>query len=661
LPKNIVLFSDGTGNSAAKEFKTNVWRFYQAIDINPPKTANEPHQVVFYDDGVGSENFRPLAYLGLALGFGLAQNVKDLYTFLCRNYAEGDNIFLIGFSRGAFTVRVLAGMIARCGLVHAENEEELREQVAVVYNEYKWDAARRATGTNRALLLGWLFGGYKKADLNYVPLGDKIKQRFPRIAFIGVWDTVDAYGMPVDEIKLAIDRYIWPMTLADRNLSSLVDRACHALSLDDERSTFRPVLWNEVRDGDPVDGKQLTQVWFVGVHANVGGGYPDDGLAHVAQQWMMDEARKQGLWFYDQSRLRVDSRANAHGKQYDSRSGIAGYYRYGPRDVDALCDDPNHGVRILKPKVHASAIKRIESWEVAYAPVSFPSDYDVMDRRGGRNPDLVRIKGPESDSQRDDRGRDMQAAWAAVARRRQAYLATVWLTAVLVGLPLADQYVGALAGSISALITEGGDTIRAAPTLLRAFSVDETRIDSTIGAVTTAEGWISRGVGYLQSYLGGWSKPWLGWYQRHPLFFLVLVLPLIWLFLRKSPFLQDEVFKRADYAWRRIREPAKKLAKQNEPMIDPVGWLQRNEGMRKSYSWFNRWIVSFVVAIPIGIVIAAVALLFFLPSSWRLYMLRRKYKVGPTAAKPGTDERAPIIKRRPCRVQRYNDPGRRRG
>ena len=131
MAKNIILLSDGTGNSAAKEFKTNVWRFYQSIDINPPKTSNEPQQVVFYNDGVGTGEFKPLAYLGLALGLGLAKDVKDLYTFLCRNYSEGDNIFLIGFSRGAFTVRVLAGMILRCGLIHAANEEQLREQVEI--------------------------------------------------------------------------------------------------------------------------------------------------------------------------------------------------------------------------------------------------------------------------------------------------------------------------------------------------------------------------------------------------------------------------------------------------------------------------------------------------------------------------------------------------
>src|SRR5262245_16223935 len=108
MPKNIVLLADGTGNSSASPFKTNVWRLYQAVDITS-QWGIEP-QVVYYNDGVGTGTFRPLVLLGLALGVGLARNVKDLYAFACRNYEPGDNIYLFGFSRGAFTVRILAGL-----------------------------------------------------------------------------------------------------------------------------------------------------------------------------------------------------------------------------------------------------------------------------------------------------------------------------------------------------------------------------------------------------------------------------------------------------------------------------------------------------------------------------------------------------------------------
>jgi uncharacterized protein (DUF2235 family) len=154
----------------------------------------------------------------------------------------------------------------------------------------KRDAARRATATRPWLIAGRFLGGSKIGHATD-RVGFNFKQHFPRIAFIGVWDTVDAYGMPVDELKEAIDRYVWPMTLADRHLSDHIDRVSHALSLDDERPTFRPVLWTDA-DHRP---ERLSQVWFAGVHANVGGGYPDDALAYLPMYWIMEQAHLNGL------------------------------------------------------------------------------------------------------------------------------------------------------------------------------------------------------------------------------------------------------------------------------------------------------------------------------------------------------------------------------
>ena len=114
--KNIILLSDGTGNSAAKRNKTNVWRLYSALDLH------RKDQVAMYDDGVGSQQFLLFRLLGGAFGWGLKRNVIELYKFLCRNYEADDTnerkqtIYLFGFSRGAFTVRMLAGLIAECGL-----------------------------------------------------------------------------------------------------------------------------------------------------------------------------------------------------------------------------------------------------------------------------------------------------------------------------------------------------------------------------------------------------------------------------------------------------------------------------------------------------------------------------------------------------------------
>src|SRR5690606_471741 len=120
------------------------------------------------------------------------------------------------------------------------------------------------------------------------------------IAFVGVWDTVAAYGSPIAEVTKGIDRWVWPLSMPDYKLSPKVQMARHALALDDERDTFQPLLWDEVNERQliqrgEVSPTRLRQVWFAGMHSDVGGGYPDDSLAHVSLLWMTEEASKAGL------------------------------------------------------------------------------------------------------------------------------------------------------------------------------------------------------------------------------------------------------------------------------------------------------------------------------------------------------------------------------
>ena len=252
MAKNIVLFSDGTGNSSASPFKTNVWRLYQAIDIEPPKNPKDPktpEQIVYYDNGVGTENFKPLAALGGALGIGVWANVRDLYTFVCRNYQPGDQIYGFGFSRGAFTTRLLMGLIGKCGLLKTDSEADLTEHVQMAYEAYRRDYPDSCLAPTAHDLSPVLRPPIHRENGHPVPqliLVHELRIVFPDIRFVGVWDTVDAYGMPVDELKLAIDDWVWPMSFADRDPSDRLLTIRHALSLDDERPTFRPVLWNEV-------------------------------------------------------------------------------------------------------------------------------------------------------------------------------------------------------------------------------------------------------------------------------------------------------------------------------------------------------------------------------------------------------------------------------
>ena len=135
--KSIALFSDRTGNSSAKLFKTNVWRMYQALDVGDRQAEGLCRQIAYYDDGVGTSPFRPLAILGGVLGLGLKRNVLDLYKFLCRNHEPGDRIYAFGFSRGAFTIRLLVGLVAHQGLLRGLSEEELDRQAPQAYRVYR--------------------------------------------------------------------------------------------------------------------------------------------------------------------------------------------------------------------------------------------------------------------------------------------------------------------------------------------------------------------------------------------------------------------------------------------------------------------------------------------------------------------------------------------
>ena len=386
--KNIVLLSDGTGNSAAKRHKTNVWRLYHALNLGHP---NE--QIAFYDDGVGSQEFLPFKLLGSAFGCGLRRNVLELYMTLCRTYTEGDRIYLFGFSRGAFTVRMLAGLIECCGLAQSDDDGKLRKIACRHFGSYR---SRYKRGYVHRILRSLtrpvcrLFTRTPATVEQSKGESEERRDGIP-ITFIGAWDTVDAYGFPVYELTSLWDLLIWPLRFVDQKLSKNVGRACHALSIDEERASFRPMLWDEKgsqkdkdeRESDKVKGKKdgsdgdedprIEQVWFAGVHADVGGGYPRSELALVTLDWMISkvEATKRHpdrLCFVSTIRDEYKHRANCHGVQHDSRSGLRAYYRYKPRDIGQLCKEQG----IASPAIHRSVLERIQKKIVAYAPTALP-------------------------------------------------------------------------------------------------------------------------------------------------------------------------------------------------------------------------------------------------------------------------------------------------
>jgi uncharacterized protein (DUF2235 family) len=239
-PKSIVVFSDGTGNHSGKLFKTNVWRMYEAVDL-----GSSARQVAYYDNGVGTSSVKILAMVAGVFGFGLKRNLLRLYRFVCRNYQDGDQIYAFGFSRGAFTIRLLIGLIAEQGIIRYRNEQELSVLTLDALRAFN---SRNNPNTLPGRLLaqgarmardGWI--AVKRAILRQ-GVADPLPRLFPDVHFVGAWDTVAAYGGPIAEITRGIDDWIWPLTMTDYCLSTKVRWARHALAIDDERDSFHPLL-----------------------------------------------------------------------------------------------------------------------------------------------------------------------------------------------------------------------------------------------------------------------------------------------------------------------------------------------------------------------------------------------------------------------------------
>ena len=380
--KNIVLCADGTGNNDVKARGTNVFKLYEAIDRNGHKSdSTATPQVAFYDDGVGTSKFIPLRLLGGAIGWGFSQNVKDLYTELARAYELGDRIYLFGFSRGAYTVRTLAGLIQCCGVLDVRDfdEKQVEDSVEDCWQEFRKVAFTRVENSDARRSQG---PKSLKPPMDETPKLERNAQtgvsvyRNVKIEFLGVWDTVSAIGAPTVELRRLVNA-IYPTTFSELTVGPGVKKACHAISIDDERLTFYPELWNE-QDGKD---ERVLQIWFPGVHSNVGGGYPKHGMSLVTLDWMMAEAKACGLRFLDNDRGYVRTHHDPHDKLYNSRASLAVYYRWNPRSIVELCT--KH--KMAKPKIHISVFERIANGTDGYAPGNIPYDCEIVSTRSDRS------------------------------------------------------------------------------------------------------------------------------------------------------------------------------------------------------------------------------------------------------------------------------------
>jgi uncharacterized protein (DUF2235 family) len=258
--KRLVVCCDGTWNDAdSGAGYTNVSRLAWAITPTDTRDGTDIAQIVFYQSGVGSEGDILGRIKGGGLGLGLAHNVRDAYTFACNNYSAGDEIFLFGFSRGAYTARSIAGLIGYAGLILKHDLDRFFEL---------WEGYR----------------SFKKPGQEDPRPKFKGRHEDMVIRCIGVWDTVGSVGIPGNIDFVFKDYY----GFHDTDLGERVEFAFHALALDEQRKDFAPTLWHQKPEGK-ARNQVLKQVWFAGAHSDVGGGYPEHGLSDIALAWMASE------------------------------------------------------------------------------------------------------------------------------------------------------------------------------------------------------------------------------------------------------------------------------------------------------------------------------------------------------------------------------------
>jgi uncharacterized protein (DUF2235 family) len=288
---NIVICADGTWNrpeeNLEKDFPTNVLKLARAIK----PSDNDVKQHVFYDWGLGSYHNRVSAG---ATGCGIHKNILDGYRYIVQNYAPDDKIYLFGFSRGAYTVRALSGLINNCGILKRPDANLISE--------------------------AWKI--YKSPLPKNHPNGEASKHfrdnhchPSMKVHFVGVWDTVGALGIPFSVMGLfeSHDEFY------DTKMGSNVSIARHALAIDEQREDFEPTIWT------PRSGVDLKQVWFAGVHSDIGGSYPPDkqtGLrsADTPLAWMLDEAISAGLII--EPHIRDSLTDGTKGKLHKSRNHV---------------------------------------------------------------------------------------------------------------------------------------------------------------------------------------------------------------------------------------------------------------------------------------------------------------------------------------------------
>lgn len=332
MGKNIIILADGTGQKGGEEYNSNIYKIFNTIEN---RTDN---QIIFYDPGIGTRGIEIIKQIS---GYGISQNIKDCYRFLFENFQAGDDIFLFGFSRGAATVRSLSSFIHYFGILPKSRQDLIDE----AYKIYKINNNKKRNAQAEAFI-------------------DKHHTMWTRIKFLGCFDTVSALGLPIKGISPILDRIpFFRHNFHNYKLSKSVEHAYHALAIDDERKTFHPKLW----DSTVEEYQTLQQVWFPGMHTDIGGGYKKDDLSNIPFLWMCRKAMEHGLRIYNADNLDITPQADAF--MHNSRSGWWQQLIYTKKERRW----PNE--RSDQPIIHECVAKRAEKKD--YRPWILSTDYDI--------------------------------------------------------------------------------------------------------------------------------------------------------------------------------------------------------------------------------------------------------------------------------------------
>ena len=563
--RKLVLFADGTGNAFTTQ-ESSVWRLYEAMD------HTQPDQIAYYIKGVGTAGWAPLAALDGATGIGVPSNVRKLYRFLCWNWREGDEIYIFGFSRGAFTARTLASMIASQGLVPAVIKGEPVSHAEMERNAMSaWREYRKESVGYRSLPTIWIARWIRDLLLiiyhfvfwhrSYCTVRKAMAGRKNiKIEFLGLFDTVEAFGVPIEELRVAIDWAIWPISFRNHRPSRKVNHMRHALALDDERTTFHPLRIDQSR---LAPGQTVKEVWFAGVHSDIGGGYPESTLSFVPLVWMTDQLNGR-LRFQDGEIEHFKDYQSAIGPKHDSRSGAAVLYRYGPRPV---LEGAANGDT---PVVHFAVVERMLFGCDDYAPIMLPANARVLMPDGSireltnggshqamHDAYVEKAKSPiskeESDAFAGMKAPDADMAnlaRGAVWWRRVAYFALLIMAGIIVAWPWIAHKI----------IDTSGKSLR------DYVSNIDWGFSAVLGSV----------VNLLKNVLPSYAGPWLNIALYYPVA-TSLVLLITWWVWNINSSLRDGIQERARLAWYR---PERKASAKNLSRMTPLlrfgGLMQRN-------------------------------------------------------------------------------------